>query len=154
MDNKKIVNKRNLLISVSVVVLLVVGLVLMGYLAVTWKQPQQQVVLVTRVCGDDIVKRFNTIDDDGFKKLVTDIKSNSNYQSDATCQTILLAAAIHDQNYSAAKDALAAVKALQVQHIYVDSNLNTGSSLSDFEASVQELSPSNQGNNQEPKGGA
>jgi hypothetical protein len=167
MDNKKIFNTTSIVISVSVVVLLVVGLIMVGYVAVAWKQPQQKVVLVNTVCGDNIVATYNkvsdirpngdsfSIDEAGLKSLIADIKSKKNYQDDATCQTIVLAAAIHYQDYNAAKVAYNAVKALHDKHIYVDSNLNAGGSLSAYEGFVQELSPSSKNtNNQEPQGGA
>lgn len=155
MDNKKTFNGKILAISVTAVVLLGLGLVLLGYLAITWKQPQQQVVLVTRVCDDSFVERFNKIEEDGFKTLAADVKSKDGYSSDPTCQTILLVAALQERNYKDAKQAYDAVIELHSQHVYVDSNLNTGASLDDFEAAVKDLSSQNQGSAAEDqKGGA
>ncbi len=166
MDNKKLFNRKFLVISVSMVLLVLAGLVLFGYLAVSWKQPQQKVVLVSTVCGDSIINTYNkvsevrqtggtfSIDEAGLKSLVAEVKAKKNYQSDATCQTILMDAAIHNQDYNAAKAAYSAVKALHDKHIYVDSNLNTGGSVPDYQGFVQQLAPVKNGNNQEPQGGA
>lgn len=152
MDNKKSFNNKNFIgIGLAALVLLVLGLVLAGYLAITWKQPAQQVLLVTRVCDNNLVERFNKIEANDYPKLVKDIKAKSGYESDPTCQTILLNAAFYQADYRAAKNAYEAVKSLNEQGLYANNSLNTGQSLSGYEASVQELSPSNQSNNaQEP----
>lgn len=173
MDNQKPLGKKHILISSFLILLIIVGMVVglfaAGCLAVLRKQPKQQVVLLTRICGDDIVATYNkvsqfketsssegfAIDEVGLKNLSSQIKGIKNYQNDPTCQTILLQTAIHDKDFNAAKAAYAAVKNLHAKQMYADSNLNTGGSLSSYGSLVQELSPSNQGNeSQEPKGGA
>lgn len=164
--NTALSSKRIGLIVAGVVVLLVVGLVAVGFLSIVWKQPSQKVVLVTRVCGDAVVTRYNkamevtqkgndySIDTNALKSLATEIKAKGNYQNDATCQTILLNAAIQDQNYAAAKATLAAVKKLHDQNNFVDSSINPATSISAYEALVQGLQSPPSQTDQEPRGGA
>lgn len=165
---------RLLMASISIILLLAAGAVsvlfLTGRLAVAWKQPYEQAMVVNkRVCGDSIVATYNTVslyeprgnstdytlDENGLKKLVGEIKSKSGYQNDPTCQTILLLAAVHDQDYQAATKAYDAVKTLHSKHMYADSNLATGGSLSSLETIIEELSPaSKSGDTQRVHGGA
>lgn len=163
-----------LMASISIILLLAAGVILAlfltGRLAVAWKQPSEQAIVVDkRVCGDTIVATYNAVslyeprgnstdyivDENGLKKLVSEIKGKSGYQNDPTCQTILLLTAVHDQDYEAAKQAYNAVKALHSKHMYVDSNLATGGSLSSYEKFVEELAPATKGgDSQSVHGGA
>lgn len=164
MDDKKSFNKLYLFIPILLVLLVVAGLVLSGYLSILWKQPQQKVVLVTRVCDDAIVAQYNkvsavkqtgdtyNIDEAGLKKLVADIKSKGHYSDDATCQSILLAAAIQNKDNAAAKEANTAIVALYGKQIYSDAKLNVRDPITLYELYTQESTPNND-SNQEPKGG-
>lgn len=174
MYREKVLNTKLFVASISIVLLLIVGaivaLVLTGRLTVAWKQPSEQAMVVNkRVCTDDIVATYNsvslyeprgksteyTIDENGLKNLVAEVKNKPGYQNDPTCQTILLLAAVHDQDYKAAKNAYDAVKALHSKHMYADSNLATGGSLSSYETFIKELSPaSKSGADQSDHGGA
>lgn len=167
MENKKILNKQSVVISAAVVVLLVLSLILFGYVSVSFKKPQQRVVLAGRVCDDTVVARFNKVievqqgkdsygtDESGLNALASEIKNKTGYQNDATCQTILLVAAVQKQDYNAAKTAYDSAKSLHNKHVYADSDLNGVNQLSSYETFVQELSPSHKSvNSQEPQGGA
>lgn len=163
-----------LMVSISIILLLAAGailtLLLTGRLAVAWKQPSQQAIVVGKtVCGDTIVATYNavslyeprgnsteyTVDEPGLKKLVSEIKGSSGYQDDPTCQTILLLAAVQDKDYAAAKKAYSAVKALHSKHMYADSNLATAGSLSSYEKFIEELAPARKGGDtQSVHGGA
>lgn len=150
-------------------VIIVAGLLLSGYMAITWKQPAQETVLSTRVCGDDVVASYNeaslakkrgnsneyTTDEAALSALATTIKKKAGYQNDPTCQMIMLMRAVQKEDYATAKTTYEAELNLHGKHLYADSNLRTGGSLSDYDALVKALSPSSkQGDTQGAKGGA
>lgn len=167
------ISRKKLVASFFLVVLIcagvVVGLIVWGRLSVLWKQPSEQAVVLSRVCDEDVVATYNKIaqykfsssagsysfDEKGLAALAADIKTKTDYQSDPTCQTILLLAAIHNHDFKAALAAYSAVAELHSQHIYADSALSGGGSLSDYKAFIQELAPAtNNGGNQSAQGGA
>lgn len=156
------------LVLVLILVLFIFGLILLGRLVVVVKQPSQKVVLINRVCGDDIVDTYNQLsqykqsdatgnsirDDAGLNKLASEIVTKKNYMNDPTCQTILISLALNADNYNDAKKALDALKRLSNKNLYADSNLTTIGSLLTYERFVQQLDPTNKsGSDQEPQGG-
>lgn len=155
MDNKKSHLSTFLLVGVLAFIVLSIVLVLAGYLVVAWKQPQQKVIITKNVCDETIVSKFNKVTEDNLSSLASEIKAKNGYQSDATCQTILIVAAIQTRNSNDAKRALEEVKSLQKQHIYANSELNIGLSLNELETAVNDISQSNQNSTKEDqKGGA
>src|SRR5665648_194648 len=134
MTKKKILNIKFLSAGLLLVLIgIAVWLTLSGRIVVVWKQPAGQVAIINAsVCNDSVVTTYNnaalsqqrggsseyTIDKTALNSLVTDIKNKPDYQSDPTCQTILMLTAVTDANYEAAKTAYTVVKDLHDKHQY------------------------------------
>lgn len=105
------------------------------------------------VCDKTIVDRYNdatyyivragsetpTMDEAAAKKLVSEIKSKKNIESDPTCQTILFWSAVHTADAQAAQDAYKAVNTLHGQGHFADSNLRANEPLFMYEEIVKGL---------------
>lgn len=168
MDSKRPHGKLLLVALAPVVLLLAVvaGFCISGHLVVMQKQSNEHALLVTRVCDDATVATYNkvaefkqrdnsgqdTLDEAGLKSLVADVQGTPNYQGDPTCETIILASAIHNQDYKTAKDAYQVLESLHAKQLYVDSHLDDDGSLPAYKVLVDNLSPTN-GDSQEPQGG-
>lgn len=97
----------------------------------------------TVVCDADFVDRYNeamyytirkgstepSLDDQGIKDLVTDIKNMANYKTDPTCQTIIFWVAVQSDDYKTASSAYNVLITLHKQRIFSDSNLRDGQPL-------------------------
>ena len=143
--------------AVAVVALLSVGV---GWLfssgRLVYVSPGSQVAISSAVCGSDVVDTYNaaayyvkrgnsetpTMDEDGLKKLATDIKAKNNYADDATCQTILFWLAVHNKDAQAADTAYQAVNKLHTKRIFADSNIRSNEPIFMYENYVTGLKPS------------
>lgn len=149
--------KKIILIVAMVLILAAVG-------AVTWLFVSGKVALVykqaapattTIVCDTKIVDTFNeamfftrragattvSIDEEGIKKLNTEIKAKAGYENDPTCQTIIYLTAIYEENYDGAKAAFQAVKELHDKNIFANNNIRGNQPLFTYEGSMYPFSP-------------
>ncbi len=168
MTKKIQLNKKLLAIGVASMLIIggIIALIASGYVAVSWGDGKRP--LSNRTCDDDIVARYNdaslydqrddsgdyAIDEASVKNIVAEVKKKSGYQDDPTCQTIVLMTAIDNKDYDVAKSTYIALQSLHDQQLYADSNLRTGSPLSNYETYVNELAPVGQNSGEEePQGG-
>lgn len=103
------------------------------------------------VCDESIVTAYNnasyrdpndgTYDEEGLKKVGTDIKAKAGFEKDPTCQAIVFWLAVGEGNYEASKAAYESVKSLHAQRLFADSNLRGNVPLFEYEFLVKNLSP-------------
>ena len=132
--------RSKLAIAVIVAVVMIVAavatvavLLAKGSLYIGFKQPEQKkVVAQTVVCGSDIVSKYNENiyseaaakqEQDKFDDLIKEIKTNSNYINDATCQTILFVYAFSKGDGSEMRSALSAIESLNKNGIFANNSL-------------------------------
>lgn len=108
------------------------------------------------VCDSTIVDRYNaamyyevrnnsttpSIDEDGIKALVADIKGKSGYETDPTCQVIIFWAAVRGDDYKAARSAYDSIKTLHDKGSFADSNIRSNEPLFTYEGYVNGLTGS------------
>lgn len=108
------------------------------------------------VCNADIVNTYNaamyyqprndatesSIDQQGVKDLVSEIRTKSNFDGDPTCQTIIFWSAVLDDNYSEARTAYDAIMNLYEKRVFADSNLRSDQALFTYEQVMNGLTGS------------
>lgn len=150
------------------------SLIAVSFILVGWfifKALNNQLVINTVVCNDEIVDKYNeaalfkfrgetevaTKDNIALESLVAEIRGKQNYKSDPTCQTILLEDAISKDDYISAMDIYDSLVNLHSKRKYANSNL-MGTSPVDTYNDIILLLPSadkiREEQDQEPKGGA
>ncbi len=149
-------------ITVAVVILAVgciAWLYVSGQVRVSWGKTANSTAAI--VCDTSVVDTYNAamnytvrsgsavagFDEAGLKKIVTDIKAKSGYESDATCESMLFWIAIHNNDYNSAKTLYASVKKLHDARVFADSNIRGNLAIFQYEDALQQINPSN--NNQE-----
>lgn len=110
----------------------------------------------TVACGTDVVDRYNaamdyqlrngstetSIDEQGIKDLLAEIKAKPNFETDPTCQTIIFWSAVSDDNYKSASSAYNGLMSLHEKRIFADSNLRSDQPLFTYEETLNSLTGS------------
>jgi hypothetical protein len=146
--SKKPANKKRIItvgvVAVIVAVLAVLlFLIMSGRIYIGAKNPSQKVVVQTVVCGDDIINRYNPLEDplydgqDSLEAISNDIKKLKNYSDDPTCQQILFYDAIRRENVSDMETAKNAIKNLHEHGVFVDNNLTYIQSIPTMEQVIE-----------------
>jgi hypothetical protein len=153
---KNNMRKRVLLVVIAVVLAVLGGVVWWlfssGHLVYSDTSSSQSKV----ACGTDIVDKYNaamyyqlrngstepSIDEQGVKDLVKDIKSKASFETDPTCQTIIFWVAVRDDNYKSASSAYNEIMSLHKKRIFADSNLRSDQPLFTYEETLKGLTES------------
>jgi hypothetical protein len=152
---RKLTSKKQALIGILIVAVVLIITTLSGFVAIVFKQPSQKIVLVNKVCSEEIIATYNqaslleqrtgsadySVDKQTLDKLAADIKSKKNYLEDPTCQAILLSIAVINEDFEAAKSSLALLKELQDKNLYIADTLRFSGALEDYEGIVEGLDP-------------
>lgn len=110
---------------------------------------------VPNVCDASIIDRYNAamyyeprgeseemgLDEEGIRKLATDIKTKSDYAADPTCQVLLFLMAVHNKDEKEAKDTYEAVKAFHGKRLFPDNNIRSSPALFEYESLLLNLTP-------------
>lgn len=163
MAKKKVAIVSSIGVGVLVIGAIIAWLFVSGRVTLVVNQPDDEEVKIVKgpavlVCGDETIKAFNeastgyptddpmtsAIDTAALVKVADDVKKKSNYKQDPTCQTILFWTAVQERKYEEAKEAKAAVDALQKDGHFANNNLRTTATPSDWQLFVDDLSPETQ----------
>lgn len=159
MAKKKVAIVSSIGVGVLVIGAIITWLFVSGRVTLVINQSDETVKgPVVLVCGDETIKAFNeastgyptddpmtsAIDTAALVKVADAVKKKSNYKQDPTCQTILFWTAVQERKYEEAKEAKAAVDALQKDGHFANNNLRTTATPSDWQLFVDDLSPETQ----------
>lgn len=150
------INKVIPIVAIGVAVV-VIGLTVFGLVSgrLVVVSQSSQVVVAPNVCDTAVVNTYNdamfyttrngsltaSLDQDGLKKLETEVKAKAGSADDPTCQVILFNIAVINSNYDAAKKAYDIVKELHDKRIFADSNLRGNQPLFVYDDTIKSLSP-------------
>lgn len=166
---KKNFNKKTFIYTIAAIFgtffILTIVLFAIGYVGVIFKQPQQAVVVVDNVCDEGIVTKYNeaqklekrgdteeyTADTQTLNQIVKDIQLKNNYQNDPTCQAIIMATAVVNNDYATANDAHQKLSALRSEVRYWNNSLRV-SSLEQYGVYISDMKPVDSSGNEEAIG--
>lgn len=135
-----------LIVENAILVILII-LTLVGFIGVTLKMPGQKMALNQRVCGDDIVNKWNKIyapdakeaQNTATDKLADQVKQKAGYQNDATCLYIVFQSAVGSSDVKVADSALKSMKELNAAGVSTDDRMLYRQSISDMESALKSL---------------
>lgn len=154
---KRRMSRKTLVTAAAAVgALLVVGLVvaaLTGRFVVTFKSPEQKIVIIPGVCGEQIIAKYNNAllgyygdtPDEAVAKLtslVAEFSRNQNYKNDSNCLFIGYRVALLKQDYPVASDMFGQLKKQIEKGQFVDGNLDGLSSIAGMESALSLVKPS------------
>ena len=132
------------MIPVVAIALLIAALLLglvSGFLYFGTKSPDQKVSVSSRVCGADMISKYEKIDTGDLAKdkqqllaFIKTIKDTKHSENDPTCQTMLFFASFRVEDYMGMEKPLRLVKSMHDKGVYADSNLRTSYSISGMSA--------------------
>lgn len=137
------------MIPVVAIALLIVALLLglvSGFLYFGTKSPDQKVSVASRVCGADMIDRYEKIDTGDLTKdkqqllaFIKTIKDTKHSEKDPTCQTMLFFASFRVEDYKGMERPMELVRSMHDKGIYADSNLRSGSSVKSMDGLLKQV---------------
>lgn len=157
--NRKSLKKWLMVVLIGVAVLAIATAVfgiLTNRLAVVFKNPEQRVIVVTNVCGDDIINKYNDAitktsvgDNSGFvaiDALINNFTKNPDYQRDPNCLFIKFQLTFHQANFEQAKQSYDKIADLANDGIFVSSKINGAAGLDGLKRALDFLELANDRN--------
>lgn len=139
-----------IIVGTCVVVVGVAMTTILGYLAISFKQPNERVVVQPHVCDDGIITRYNSAatsdgTPDAASDLISEFSKKANYQSDPTCLYIQFDVLIQKANYVSAKDAYDRLAALADRGEFVSTKLYNMAGLDSMQRRLMSIAPAGTG---------
>jgi hypothetical protein len=124
------------------------GLIFAGYLAVIPKNPNDNIVVVRQICGDEIISQYNDAvkgqDFDAMKEVYDDIREKQNYQDDASCVYMALQYTLLAGDAEGSQELFAQLKDLNERHNRISEQIALPMSQADLGLYVEGVSHENE----------
>lgn len=128
----------------GLVVVLLVGALLIGFMSIVFKLPGQRVAVISNVCGESTVNAYNEAVDgyltedrskstEAISNIVSNFSKNTSYLSDSNCLFIKYQMAYSQGDYATAKDMLDKLTVEVKKGRSVDGRMKGLSSISSME---------------------
>lgn len=151
-DNRKKIIRIIVLAAIAVAVGIIIAIAV-GFLAISFKHPQERIVVSPNVCTSTVVQQFNDAVASRYsdvsqadnitpmRKVVDDFSKNKRSDKDPTCLFMKYRYAIVTSDYTTAKTALDQLERLAAEGLFVDGRVKGLVSFADMAQAVRLIAP-------------